>query len=326
MGAQGEGDVDALAAGLAPAPGAAHDLAEVQGVDEDGAVDAGVGGDGDDHVFSRVSPAACRAFSSVPVMPVSVMSRSRSVSSPYLWVETWPILLWSAQQDASACAAEHEALDGGFGGVRGGEAAVEGDAVGAEEGDVDVDLAEGAGGPAVHLGEREVPDAAAERVDGEVRLAGQGERGRQGVGERGELAVGRDELGEPGRGGAGVDQDGAGPGEMGQRGLGDAPLLLGVLDAGGDLGFEGEVLQRGIAPPWTRRSWPWRSSAMRSLRTVSPVTDSSSAMAATSTRPVVGQRAEDGLLALRGVERLVGAGVRGGHRAATGDSSAAGRG
>ena len=41
----------------------------------------------------------------------------------------------------------------------------------------------------------------------------------------------------------------------------------------------------GIAPPWTRRRSAWRSSVVRSRRTVSVVTPSSSASAATSTRP-----------------------------------------
>ena len=41
----------------------------------------------------------------------------------------------------------------------------------------------------------------------------------------------------------------------------------------------------GMAPPWTRRSRPWRSRVVRSRRMVSAVTSSSVASSATSTRP-----------------------------------------
>ena len=322
VGLEREGDVDALAARLAPAPGPVGDLARAQRVDEDRAVHGGVGGDGDDHVFSVVSPAAFRASSSAAGMPVSVMSRSRSASSPYLCVETWLILLWSASRMRRRAQREHEALDGGFGRVRRGEAAVRGDAVGAQEGDVDVDLPERAGGPGVDLGERDVPDAAAERVDGDVGLGRQRERDRQGVGERGQLPVGRDELGQQRGGGARVDQDRAGAGEVRERGLGDAPLLLRELDPGGDLGLEGEVLQRDRAavdapelPLAFERDevlahgLAGDGQLLRHRRDVDPTGR--------------GQRGEDGLLALLGVERLV-VGRR--HREGTGGSIVAGRG
>ena len=50
---------------------------------------------------------------------------------------------------------------------------------------------------------------------------------------------------------------------------------------------EGSSVSRstGRAPPWTRRTTPSRSRAVRSRRTVSTVTPSSSASAPTSTRP-----------------------------------------
>ena len=77
----------------------------------------------------------------------------------------------------------------------------------------------------------------------------------------------------------------------------------------------------GTAPPCTRRSSPWRSSAMRSLRIVSPVTPSSSATCRRVDAAVAAQPIEDVILALVGVRgtRIVGFG----HCTATGMSAGA---
>jgi hypothetical protein len=50
LGGERAGDVDSLAAGVDPARRGPVDLAAAQVVDGDGAVDAGVGSEGDDHV------------------------------------------------------------------------------------------------------------------------------------------------------------------------------------------------------------------------------------------------------------------------------------
>ena len=286
---QREGDVDALAAGFAPAALAAVDRPEHDVVEEHGAVHTRVGCEGEDHVRSTSIPAVRNWAYWSSVRPASLIRTSMSSRSPCLVPLTTPNLLWSAKQDPLGRAAEHQPFDGRLGGVGGGQPARHRDAVGAEEGDVDVDLGQRTHGPVADLGERLVAHPPAKGEDRQPRPGQQRHRQRHGVGVDGQVAVAGEQLDQL----AVVD-----PASMstdpsradGERGLGDAGLLRRELR----FASPRPVRMPAIGPAPHRRAPgaadPWRSSAMRSLRIVSPVTPRDSAISIASTRPLLSSR------------------------------------
>src|SRR5690606_22008364 len=124
----------------------------------------------------------------------------------------------------------------GLGEVRRGEPVLGGEAVGRHEQHVGADLAVRAQRPGVDGGACAVPYASADEVQLEAGVVGEAGRDGEAVRDDGEGELHRQRAGEPGGRGAGVPDDRAVDGHLGQGRLGDAVLLVG----GGRLAF-GEV-------------------------------------------------------------------------------------
>src|SRR5580765_2024863 len=92
---EGTGHVDALAARVDATGGGAVHLAAVQGVDDDGPVDARVGGEGDDHAVTTSGPAARSSAATSSARSVSVTTTSTSARVAKRWRWSSPALLES---------------------------------------------------------------------------------------------------------------------------------------------------------------------------------------------------------------------------------------
>ena len=134
-------------------------------------------------------------------------------------------------------------LDVGDGRVGCGEAVFAGDAVGADERQVDDELGEHPRGPVVDGGERASADAAAEQQDGGGGRVGEQGGGAERRGHHGQGAVGRQRLGDQLRAVPLVDVDRLGVAEQPGRGGRDAPLLH---DPPGRAGLERRLETRGL--------------------------------------------------------------------------------
>jgi hypothetical protein len=125
------------------------------------------------------------------------------------------------QEDAAPGSGDERGLHRGLRTVRGGQAALEREAVRAQEGDIHEDSAQVLQSGVVDSGLSPAADPAAHEMDGQLLAAGQQRGDRQAVGHDGELAVGREDLGEAERGGSRVQGDRALLGQERQRSLGD---------------------------------------------------------------------------------------------------------
>jgi hypothetical protein len=161
-------------------------------------------------------------------------------------------------------------LDVGDRRVGGGEAGLAGDAVGADEGQVDDEAGQHAAGPVVDRGQRAAAHPAAEQQHGDagVEVASQAAVFSEAVTTVSGRSVGR-ASGDQLRGEALVDEDGLGVADQAGRG-GRDPRFSGrpavVRMARSVSNF---AVSTGYAPPCVRRSRPCFSSSRRSRRIVS---------------------------------------------------------
>jgi hypothetical protein len=157
------------------------------------------------------------------------------------------------EQDAPPGRRDGRGLDGGDGGVRGGEAALDADPVGAEEREVDEQVVEHAGGPVVDGAEGAAADPAAQHQQVDVGARGEGHGGGQRVGDDGQRPVQREQVHQPLGGRALVQVDRLGIFEQVEGGLAEPGLLVAHGDRpGGEGTLEAEALDRdrpAVHPP-----------------------------------------------------------------------------
>ena len=132
------------------------------------------------------------------------------------------------QHDRAAGGGDHGRLDGGFRLIRRGQATLDREPVGAEEGHVHEDIGQALQRPGVHGGKGAAPYPAPHHQQADVRPRREDRGHWEGVGHHRQFPVDRHQFGQPDRGAAGVEQDGALRGQFGQGGLG-YPLLLGAV-------------------------------------------------------------------------------------------------
>jgi hypothetical protein len=157
--------VDPLAARIDPDPECPHDLAAGERLDLDRPVDARVEGHGDDHARRTLGPCPRRSSASRASSPESVISVS--ISSRVISATGGLADLRVVGEDALRRAARIMARFTAVGRVGCREASLDGDPVGADEGDVDIAVGERLERPGIHRGLRPTADLAADRGDGD---------------------------------------------------------------------------------------------------------------------------------------------------------------
>src|SRR5205807_5415830 len=101
---QGAGDVHALASRVHLGGRGPNDLTPVQRRDLEGAVDGGVGGEGDDHASTTSTPASSRACTWAGARPLSDTRASSWSIEAKRTVSSSPTFVWSAST-TTCCAA-----------------------------------------------------------------------------------------------------------------------------------------------------------------------------------------------------------------------------
>ena len=243
VGRQGPGNVDALAARVDARTAGAQHRTSHKLVHLDGAVDAGVGGEGDDHASTSLKPAADKAAASASSRPLSVMRVSISSKVAKRASRTAPTLLLSARttlRRAEAIMACLTAASAGSGVVSPRSTVIPFVPMKATSTKA---LRKASRAQASTQLERSCPDAPAYEHNGQIRADGEGHGDGQSIRHHCQLVLGGHRLGQAAGGGAGVEQDRPFLGKFVQGGLADA-FLLGNADGvpGGELGFEGETL------------------------------------------------------------------------------------
>ncbi len=270
----------------------------------DGAVDAGVGSEGEDHATTTSTPARSIVARSSAVMPASVTKVSISSSAANRSGASTPILLESVTHDGAAGRRPTMARLVAASSRSGVVSPCVAEAVGGDVGHVGAQVGQRGHRVGADGGVGGRPDPARQEVELDVREPRQPGRDRDGVGDDGQPVVTGEYGGQPGRRRAGID-DHHRPGwrQQGDRGGGDRVLgggvgLVALAEPGLDRGDRAHRHRTAVdAPDQARCGRGWRGRGVRSRW--SPRTGPASW--ATDSSTLLADQLGDGLLSLFGV-------------------------